>query len=158
LWKRSGRCALLRSTDRDDPDLVDGVTSAGLGRIDCLALLATTEFGHLTLTRRALPTVVPAHYVLADDHVLIHASTGGDPDLWRDGEVVALHVDAFDADRRTGWSVSVTGAAHGPASFVEVGTVARAPWLPTGSGSVLALSTELVWGQRFGPNATADAE
>ncbi len=38
---------------------------------------------------------------------MIHASTGGDADLWKDGEIVALHVDAFDADRRAGWSVSV---------------------------------------------------
>ncbi len=97
--------------------------------------------------------VVPAHYVLYDDRLLIHASTGGDPDLSRDGEVVALHVDAFDPDRRAGWSVSVTGAAHEPATLIEVGTVSRAPWLPTGSGSVIALSTDLVWGQRFGPNA-----
>jgi hypothetical protein len=129
---------------------VDEISSAGLSRTECLALLATTEFGHLTLTRRALPMVVPAHYVLDGGRVLIHASTGGNPDLWRDGEIVALHVDAFDADQRAGWSVSVTGAAQGPANLVGAGTISRAPWLPTGGGNVIALSTDLVWGQRFG--------
>jgi hypothetical protein len=27
----------------------------------------------------------------------------------------------------------------------------RAPWLPAGGGNVIAVSTDLVWGQRFGP-------
>jgi nitroimidazol reductase NimA-like FMN-containing flavoprotein (pyridoxamine 5'-phosphate oxidase superfamily) len=79
-----------------DDSTADEISGAPLSRTECLALLATTEFGHLTLTRRALPTVVPAHYVLHEDRVVIHAATGGDPDLWRDGEIVALHVDAFD--------------------------------------------------------------
>ena len=130
---------------------VDEIRSAGLSQPECLALLATTEFGHLTLTRRALPMVVPAHYVVERGRVVIHASTGGDPDLWKDGEIVALHVDAFDADRRAGWSVSVTGAAREATNLLGAGTISRAPWLPTSGGNVIALSTDLIWGQRFGP-------
>ena len=136
-----------------DDSPVDEISSAALSRTECLALLATTEFGHLTLTRRALPTVVLAHYVLDRDRVVIHAATGGDPDLWRDGEIVALHVDAFDTDRRAGWSVSVTGAAQKAPNLVGVGNISRAPWLPTSAGNVIAVSTDLVWGQRFGPDA-----
>jgi uncharacterized protein len=132
---------------------VDEMSSAGLSRTECLALLGTTEFGHLTLTRRALPMVVPAHYVLHGNRVVIHASTGGDPDLWSEGEIVALHVDAFEADRRAGWSVSVTGAAHQATNLVVTGNILRAPWLPTSAGNVVAVSTALVWGQRFGPAA-----
>jgi hypothetical protein len=134
----------------DDP-VADGITGAALSRTECLALLATTEFGHLALTRRALPTVVPAHYVLDGDRVVIHASTCGDPEPWSDGEIVALHVDAFDTDQRAGWSVSVTGAAHQAANRVGAGTISRAPWLPSSAGNVIAVSTDLAWGQRFGP-------
>jgi Pyridoxamine 5'-phosphate oxidase len=122
-----------------------------LTRTECLELVGTTEFGHLTFTRRALPVVVPAHYVLDGDRVQIHASTGGNPDLWRDGEIVALHVDAFDADQRAGWSVSVTGAAQAAANLVGAESLSRAPWLPAGGGNFIAVSTDLVWGQRFGP-------
>jgi hypothetical protein len=136
---------------RADDARVNEISSARLTRTECLALLGTTEFGHLTLTRRALPVVVPAHYVLDGDRVLIHASTGGNPDLWRDGEIVALHVDAFDADQRAGWSVSVTGAAREAANLVGAGNISHAPWLPAGGGNVIAVSTDLVWGQRFGP-------
>jgi hypothetical protein len=148
--KRLGRCALGWLALMADDSRVDEISSAGLSRTECLVLLGTTEFGHLTLTRRALPLVVPAHYVLDGDHVLIHASTGGNPDLWRNGEIVALHVDAFDADQRAGWSVSVTGAAREVANLVGTGTISRAPWLPAGGGNVIAVSTDLVWGQRFG--------
>jgi uncharacterized protein len=136
---------------RADDARVNEISSAGLTRTECLALLGTTEFGHLTLTRRALPMVVPAHYVLDGERVLIHASTGGKPDLWRDGEIVALHVDAFDVDQRAGWSVSVTGAAREAANLVGAGNTSRAPWLPAGGGNVIAMSTDLEWGQRFGP-------
>ena len=116
-----------------------------LTRTECLELVGTTEFGHLTFTRRALPVVVPAHYVLDGDRVQIHASTGGNPDLWRDGEIVALHVDAFDADQRAGWSVSVTGAAQAAANLVGAESLSRAPWLPAGGGNFIAVSTDLVW-------------
>jgi hypothetical protein len=92
------------------------------------------------------PQVGPAHYVLDGDHVLIHASTGGNPDLSTNGEIVALHVDAFDADQRAGWSVSVTGAAREVANLVGAGTICRARWLPAGGGNVIAVSTDLAWG------------
>jgi hypothetical protein len=151
LRNGSGRCALAWSALTADDLPVDENSSAGLSRIECLALLGTTEFGHLTLTRRALPMVVPAHYVLDGDRVLIHASTGGYPDLWRVGEIVALHVDAFDADQRAGWSVSVTGAAQAAPNLAGAGNFPSAPWLPAGGGNVIAVSTDLVWGQRFGP-------
>jgi len=149
----SGHCALARRPTIANADGVDDIACTTLSRNECLALLATTEFGHLTLTRRALPTVVPAHYVLDRDRVVIHAATGGDPDLWRDGEIVALHVDAFDTDRRAGWSVSVTGAVEQAANRVGARNISRAPWLPDRAGNVIAVSTDLVRGQRFG---TAD--
>lgn len=146
-----------RLHDADSPSPIvandDGRTNAtgvNLGREKCLALLASAEFGHLTLTRHALPTVVPSRYVVYEDRVLIHASTGGDTDVCQDGEVVTLHVDAFQADRTAGWSVSVTGAAHEPTED-ERQSVSRAPWLPSGSGNVITLATDLIWGQAFAP-------
>ena len=65
-------------------------------------------------------------------------------------EIVALHVDAFDTDRRAGWSVFVTGAVEQAANRVGAGNISRAPWLPDSAGYVIAVSTDLLWGQRFG--------
>ncbi len=99
-----------------DPTLTE------LGRDECLALLGTSIVGQLALTRRGLPTVVPARFVLEGECVLIHVTTGLDPVPWIDGQVVTLQVCEFDDDQRSGWSVSVTGAAHGTPDLRRRGT------------------------------------
>ena len=121
-----------------------------LTRIECLSLLGSKNVGQLALTRRALPAVIPARYVVFEDRVLIHAATGIDPVAWVDGEIVALHVEAFDPDLRRGWSISVTGAAHGTPAIVGAEHEVRAPWIPTGGGDLIAISTDIVWGERLG--------
>ncbi len=121
-----------------------------LDRAECLALLATTNVGRLALTRRALPMIVPAHYLLRNDHVVIHLSTGLDDVGWIDGEVVALQVSAFDDEHRHGWTVSVTGGAHGTSNPTGAEPVPHAPWIPRGGGDLIALPTDLVWGERLG--------
>jgi hypothetical protein len=121
-----------------------------LTRIECLSLLGSKNVGQLALTRRALPTVIPARYLMFEDRVLIHASTGLDPVAWVDGEIVALHVEAFDPDLRRGWSVSLTGAAHGTPAIAGAENEVRAPWIPTGGGDLIAISTDIIWGERLG--------
>jgi hypothetical protein len=128
-----------------------GVTTTGLSRGECLALLRSAEYGHLTLTRNALPSVVPARYVVGEhDELLIHAATGGDGEASRTGEIVTFHVDAFEDDRRAGWSVSVTGVASA-VDADDASSVSLAPWLPAGTGTLIALSTNVIWGQAFAP-------
>jgi len=116
-----------------------------------LVLLGTAEFGHLTWTRRAVPLTVPAHYLLDGDHVLIDASTGGNPDHWRDRVIVALHVDAFDAHQRAGWSMFLAGAAPEVANLVRAGDHLPCAVAPAGGGNASAVSTDLAWEQHFGP-------
>ncbi len=122
-----------------------------LHRSECLALLATTNLGQLALTRRALPAVIPANYVVYRDRILIHASPGFDAVPWNDGEIVALHVSVFDADQRVGWSVSVTGVAHGTPDLAGIENIPHAPWIPHGGGHLIAISTDLVHGEHLGP-------
>jgi len=125
-------------------------TLRALTRAECISLLESRTLGQLALTRRALPTIVPAHYLVADNTVLVHASTGIDRVPWLDGEIVALHVQEFDEDLRTGWSVSVTGAAHGtPGVPAELDRL-QAPWIRAGGGDLIAVSTDIVWGERLG--------
>jgi hypothetical protein len=128
-----------------------------LSHAECLALLRTANLGHLGLTRRALPAVVPAHYLLTQDRVLIHVSTGIDPVPWVDGEIVTLHVSAFNDDQRDGWSVSVTGAGHGTPDLADVDDIPRAPWITRGGGDVIAIPTDLVSGERLGAEPEAIA-
>jgi hypothetical protein len=107
--------------------------------------------GQVALTRRALPTIVPAHYLVHDDRVLVHMSTGLDCVPWIDGEIVAFHVSAFDDDSRYGWSVSVTGAAHGTPNPTGHEPVPHAPWIAHGGGDLIAISTDMISGERLGP-------
>ncbi|HEY5172864.1 MAG TPA: hypothetical protein VIK54_14145 [Acidimicrobiia bacterium] len=45
----------------------------------------------------------------------------------------------------------MTGAVREAANLVAAGNISRAPWLPAGGGNVIAVSEDLLWGQRFGP-------
>ena len=123
-----------------------------LDHTECLELLATTNLGRLALTRRALPMIVPARYVVHEDHVVVHLSTGLDRIGWMDGEIVALQVSAFDDDEQThGWTVSVTGAAHGTPNPTRIEDHPNAPWIPRGGGDLISLSTDILHGERLGP-------
>jgi uncharacterized protein len=122
-----------------------------LDRDECLALLATTNLGRLALTRRALPTIVPARYLVNDERAVIHLSTGLNHVAWLDGEVVALQVSAFDETQTYGWTVFITGAAHGMPDPIRPQDHPNAPWIATGGGDLIALSTDIIHGERLGP-------
>ncbi|MFI9723104.1 pyridoxamine 5'-phosphate oxidase family protein [Streptomyces sp. NPDC052396] len=91
-------------------------TAPHLGRLsrqEALSLLKSVPIGRLIFSHQALPAVRPVNHVLLDDLIIIRAH-GGAALLGpaRDGAVVAYEADAFDTERRTGWSVVVTGEAH----------------------------------------------
>ena len=127
-----------------------------LSRGECFDLLRTTNVGQLVMTRHALPAAVPAHYLMHEDCVLIHIATAIEPSHWRDGDVVALHVSVFDADQRAGWTVSVTGRAHGTPELPATHDSPHAPWIAHGGGDLIELSTEMIHGERLGPPDDGD--
>ena len=66
--------------------------------------------------------------------------------------IVALQVSAFDNDDQThGWSVSITGAAHGTPDPSPSQQHPTAPWIPQGGGDLIAISTDIMFGERLGP-------
>ncbi len=93
--------------------------------------------------------VVPAWFAMSEDCALVHAANIAHAVAHKNGEVVVLHVDTFDPDRRRGWSVSLAGIARVPTDVV--GAVPRAPWLAAGDGVVMSVPTDLVWGRRYEP-------
>ena len=122
-----------------------------LDRLESLDLLALGNVGQLVVTRDALPAAMPARYLVEEDRVLIHVFNSPDRVSWRDGDVVTLHVTTFDADQCQGWSVSVTGRAHGTPNLEGVREPPNAPWIPDGGGDLLELVAELVEGERLSP-------
>ncbi|MFD3730901.1 pyridoxamine 5'-phosphate oxidase family protein [Streptomyces sp. NPDC058632] len=83
-----------------------------LGRPECLRLLAEVPVGRVVYTRQALPAVLPVDFSLDPDGSVL-LSTSRDSDLVRaiDGVVVAFEADDFQPERRSGWSVVITGRA-----------------------------------------------
>ena len=82
-----------------------------LDRDECIALLGTVEVGRVVYTTRGLPAVEPVPYVVCRDSVWFPAQARTDLFGSAHEGVVAFEVDAFDADLRTGWWVTVLGRA-----------------------------------------------
>jgi hypothetical protein len=126
-----------------------------LSRGESLDVLALGNLGQLILLRAALPTAVPARYLVEHDRLLVHVLTGPGQPAWHDGDVLTLHATAFDATQQCGWSVAVTGHAYGTPDLTRTANPPSAPWIPTGGGDLLALMVEAVHGERLGPTNRA---
>ena len=76
---------------------------------ECRQLLGTAGIGRLGFTDGALPAILPVPFAVRDGQVVIPARRGSAVVSAVRGAVVAFEVDSFDAETRTGWSVTVIG-------------------------------------------------
>jgi hypothetical protein len=125
------------------------ITSERLSRVDSLDVLALGNLGRLIFSGNALHVPVPARYVVDHERVLVHVVPMTNTVLWRDGDVVTLHVSVFEQDQGRGWSVSVTGPVHGTPDLGLGGERPTAPWIASGGGDLLEIATEVVEGERL---------
>lgn len=79
---------------------------------ECLRLLATVPVGRVVFTQHALPAAYPVNFTTLPDGVAFRTRAGGGLDLAVRGSVVGFQADAYDPDRRSGWSVLVVGHAE----------------------------------------------
>ncbi|GHF55711.1 hypothetical protein GCM10010218_41570 [Streptomyces mashuensis] len=124
-----------------------------LSRQEALQLLKGAPLGRLVFSHRALPAVRPVNHVLLDDRIVIRVHSGAallGPA--RAGAVVAYEADEFDPERRTGWSVVVTGEARlveDPA-LQQRYRAALEPWIGGEMAHTVGISLDLVTGYRIG--------
>ena len=78
---------------------------------ECVRLLRTRSVGRIGISSRALPTILPVDYVVADGRVLFRTGAGTKLDAASRGVVVAFEVDDVDDAAGTAWSVVITGVA-----------------------------------------------
>jgi nitroimidazol reductase NimA-like FMN-containing flavoprotein (pyridoxamine 5'-phosphate oxidase superfamily) len=82
-----------------------------LSAFECLSLLIGGGLGHVAISARALPAIVPVMFVIDQGEIVFRAKAGTLLDQATQGTVVA-----FEADRihpgTGGWSVFVTGVAR----------------------------------------------
>lgn len=105
-----------------------------LTREDSLALLARKRIGRISVTMRALPTILPVTYAFDLRTESIVFRTGYGTKLYAAGRnsVVAFEVDEIDEATRTGWSVVAIGTASevtDPAEIERLASLQLAPWV-----------------------------
>lgn len=123
-----------------------------LSRAQSLQLLATSAFGRVVVSDRALPAAFPVNFALLGEDVVFVTPPGSKLESASAGAVVAFEVDHIDPAHHGGWSVLV----QGPASLIvdpeELGR-ARAlsiePWVPIPAPHFVRIRSELVSGRRL---------
>ena len=79
-----------------------------IGREECLRLLASDQIGRLAVMAGNTPIVTPVNYALDGESVVFRTDPGTKLDHGPRARA-SFEVDAFDRERRTGWSVVATG-------------------------------------------------
>src|SRR5918997_6255070 len=79
-----------------------------LDREECLRLLAGQEIGRLAVVAGNTPIIVPVNYALDGESVVFRTDPGTKLDQGPRARA-SFEIDAFDRERRTGWSVVATG-------------------------------------------------
>jgi hypothetical protein len=128
--------------DRVHEDLAEG---------ECRRLLEKSAVGRLAFSHAALPAILPVSYIVHDGQVVITAQHGGSVARALRSAVVAFGVDSWDAETRTGWSVTVIGPTRVVSTREEVARLDALPAsvLPRAADSCyVALLIQLLHGWR----------
>ncbi len=120
-----------------------------LDREQALSLLAQAPFGRVVYTRDALPAIRPVNHLFDDGLVIVRtrlASQFSTAVQRRTGVVVAYEAD--DIDRRTGWSVVVTGIARPVTDPARIARYQRLlqPWIGSPMDGVVEIEPTIVSG------------
>ena len=124
-----------------------------LSREECLRLLASERLGRVSLSIGALPLILPVHYVLHDDHVVLRIGAGTRLSAALKGSVVGFEVDGENADATAGWSVLIVGHAvelRDQQALEEARSLALSSWTPGGHDEFVIISTTRASGRAFG--------
>lgn len=112
---------------------------------ECRRLLAAADIGRVAISAGALPFVLPVHYTLQGDQLLLRTPGHHEVSSSIDGQVVGFEADRIDLVHGVGWSVSVTGTVHIVQRTEPTEPVHR--WFS--DGAVLAMDTDVIVGHRI---------
>jgi uncharacterized protein len=131
--------------------MVDGRSGIEvLDRDQCLALLETDVVGRLAVVAGGAPAVFPVNYAMDSDAVVFRTAPGTKLDAG------CFEIDFFDRDRRTGWSVVVSGRLEEVTAFdgslsERVKALAVDPWAEGEKEHWLRLVPHVITGRSVGP-------
>lgn len=124
-----------------------------LTRDECVHLLRTAVFGHIGITVRALPMIVPVRFVVDADKIVIPVSSASEVLHASQGSIVAFEVGDVNAHTGAGWSVLVVGRARaveeGP-EFDRLAKLTNQMWVTAPETRYSVIASDMVSGHRFG--------
>lgn len=133
-----------------DPVALDNAGFEVLDRDECLRLLASAGVGRIAISARAMPVILPVHYVLDGDDIVVRTHQGSTLDLATQGSVVAFEADYVGPGADLAWSVLVTGKArHADGERALHDGWSELPvWNTAMPESIVLISTDHVSGRR----------
>lgn len=119
---------------------------------ECRALIRTAPLGRLAFTEAALPTILPVHFHLRDEEVVIASLSGSKVSSARRGDIVAFEVDGYDTATREGWTANVVGPSRLITDHADVAALDLldfAPWTRDQDRHYIAVQIGLLRGRRL---------
>lgn len=131
-----------------------------MDRDEALRLLASVSYGRVVFSQNALPAIRPVNHLVDEGQVIIRTrltaaiSAAARPE--NASTVVAYEADKIDPQRRTGWSVVVTGLAHTITDPDQISRYERLlhPWV-NHADTVIAIEPQIVTGLHIPATPTA---
>ena len=126
-----------------------------LGPDECVRLLESSDVGRIAVIAGGAPLMFPINYALDGSTVVFQ--TGPGTKLHAAGRAPAcFEIDAFDRERRAGWSVVVQGRLeevthYDTATYERVQRLGLDPWLTDVGPHWMRLVPSSITGRRLTP-------
>lgn len=128
-----------------------------LSRDECVARLLNSPIGRLGISSAAVPLVVPVHFTLDGETVVVATTPGTRLFAATRNRIVAFEADGYDPEGGV-WNVIVVGTAThltdvASARLASLGLLPRVTWDPSAEQVVyVAVRPEHVLGHQIGPS------
>jgi hypothetical protein len=116
----------------------------------CRKLLASVPLGRLGVTEAALPRIMPVHFVVRGDDVVIGSLNGTKVRSAIRGDVVAFEADSYDPVTHEGWCVNVIGVSRlitDEDQVAALDALGFTPWLPHQDRHYFAVRMDAIQGR-----------
>jgi hypothetical protein len=116
----------------------------------CRRLLASVPVGRLGYTEAALPRILPVHFTVRGDDIVIGSLNGSKVRSAMRGDVVVFEADSYDPVTHEGWCVNVIGVSRILADrddVVALDALAFTPWAPHQDRHYFAVGMDAIQGR-----------
>ena len=122
----------------------------------CRQLLGSVPIGRLGFTEAALPRILPVHFTVRGDDVVIGSLNGTKVRSAIRGDVVAFEADSYDPVTHEGWCVNVVGVSRLLTDADDVAALDAlgfSPWRPHQDRHYFAVRMDAVGGRTLARSA-----